>query len=123
FRAGEPALDLFPYQLWARLVARRARQSLRQEAHYGDPAGYEPLREAIAAHTGITRGVRCAPEQIIMTAGAQGALDLAARTLLAPGDAVWMENPGYFGAQGALLSAGARLVPVPVDGEGLDVAA
>ncbi len=121
FRAGEPALDLFPYEVWARLIARRARQSLRAFAHYQPPAGYEPLREAIAAHIGITRGVRCTPEQIILTAGSQGALDLVARTLLDPGEAVWIENPGYFGAQGALLAAGARLVPVPVDEQGLDV--
>jgi GntR family transcriptional regulator/MocR family aminotransferase len=122
FRGGEPALDLFPYEVWARLIARHARQSLRALAHYQSPAGYEPLREAITAHIGITRGVRCAPDQIIITAGSQGALDLAARTLLDPGDAAWIENPGYFGAQGALLAAEARLVPVPVDEQGLDPA-
>ncbi|HLZ55315.1 MAG TPA: PLP-dependent aminotransferase family protein [Ktedonosporobacter sp.] len=121
FRGGEPALDLFPYEVWARLIARRARQSLSEFAHYQPPAGYSPLREAIAAHIGITRGVRCIPEQIIITAGSQGALDLAVRTLLNPGEAVWLENPGYFGARGALLAAGARLVPVPVDEEGLNV--
>jgi GntR family transcriptional regulator/MocR family aminotransferase len=121
FRGGEPALDLFPFEVWARLIARRARQSLRAFAHYQPPAGYEPLREAIAAHIGITRGVRCVPEQIILTAGSQGAFDLAARTLLNSGEAVWMENPGYFGARGALLAAGARLVPVPVDEQGLVV--
>jgi GntR family transcriptional regulator/MocR family aminotransferase len=123
FRGGEPALDMFPYAVWARLIARRARQSLCEVAHYQSPAGYEPLREAIAARLGITRGVRCAPEQIILTAGSQGALDLAVRTLLNPGEAAWIENPGYFGAQGALLAAGARLAPVPVDAQGLDVQA
>ncbi len=121
FRGGEPALDLFPYEVWARLIARRARQSLRAFAHYQPPAGYYPLREAIAAQIGITRGVRCIPEQIILTAGSQGAFDLAARTLLNPGEAVWMENPSYFGTRGALLAAGASLVPVPVDGQGLVV--
>lgn len=121
FRAGEPALDLFPNEIWARLIARRARHALPGAARYQSSAGYLPLREAIAAQVGITRGVRCAPEQVIITAGSQGALDLAARTLLNPGEAVWMENPGYFGAQGALLAAGARLVPVPVDAEGLNV--
>ena len=121
FYGGEPGLDLFPYEIWARLIARRARQSLRESAHYQPPSGYYPLREAIAAHIGITRGVRCTPEQIILTAGSQGAFDLAARTLLNSGDAVWMENPGYFGARGALLAAGARLVPVPVDKHGLVV--
>ena len=121
FRGGEPALDLFPFEVWARLIARRARQSLRAFARYQPPAGYYPLREAIAAQIGITRGVRCTPEQIILTAGSQGAFDLAARTLLNPGEAVWMENPGYFGARGALLAAEARLVPVPVDEQGIVV--
>jgi len=121
FRGGEPALDLFPFEVWARLIARRARQSLRAFARYQPPAGYYPLREAIAAQIGITRGVRCVPEQIIITAGSQGAFDLAARTLLNAGEAVWMENPCYFGARGALLATGARLVPVPVDEQGLVV--
>lgn len=112
---------MFPYEVWARLIARRARQSVRELAHYQPPAGYFPLREAIAAWVGVTRGVRCTPEQIILTAGSQGALDLAVRTLLNAGEAAWLENPGYFGARGALLAAGARLVPVPVDEQGLMV--
>src|SRR5262245_35879930 len=90
FRGGEPALDMFPYTVWARLIARRARQSLCEVAHYQSPAGYEALREAIAARIGITRGVRCTPDQIILTAGSQGALDLAVRTLLNPGEAAWV---------------------------------
>jgi GntR family transcriptional regulator/MocR family aminotransferase len=65
--------------------------------------------------------VRCTPDQVIITAGSQGALDLAIRTLLNPGDAAWLENPGYFGARGALLSAGAEIIPVPVDEQGLNV--
>jgi GntR family transcriptional regulator/MocR family aminotransferase len=123
FIGGQPALDLFPYDLWARLLARRARNSLETHAYYQEPAGYRPLREAIAAHIGITRGVRCDADQVIVTAGTQGALDLAVRTLLDPGELAWIENPGYFGAQGALRSAGVQLVPVPVDEEGLDVEA
>ena len=121
FSGGEPGLELFPYEVWARLIARRARQSVRAFAHYQPPAGYFPLREAIAAQIGVTRGVRCTPEHIIITAGSQGALDLAVRTLLNPGEAAWLENPGYFGARGALIAAGARLVPVPVDEQGLVV--
>jgi GntR family transcriptional regulator/MocR family aminotransferase len=121
YRGGEPAVEPFPYELWARLIARRARQSLREVAHYQPPAGYFPLREAIATHLRLTRGVRCTPEQVILTAGAQGAIDLAARTLLNAGEAVWLENPGYFGARGALLAAGAQLIPVPVTEQGLDV--
>jgi len=123
FIAGQPALDLFPYALWGRLLARNARESLPAHAGYQPAAGYPPLREAIATHIAITRGVRCTPEQVIITSGTQGALDLIARTLLEPGDRAWTEEPGYFGARGALLAAGAQLVPVPVDARGLIVAA
>jgi GntR family transcriptional regulator/MocR family aminotransferase len=109
--------------LWSRLVARQARRLPRTAFSYQDPAGYRPLREAIAAHVTVTRQVHCTPEQIIMAAGAQGALDLAARVLLKTGDQVWMEDPGYPGARGALLSAGAQIMPVPVDQEGLMIEA
>lgn len=123
FRTGQPDIDSFPFQTWARLVTKRVRQSLPGVALYQSVQGYAPLREAIAAHIGITRGVHCSPEQILITAGSQGALDLAARVLLDAGDRVWVENPGYLGAQGALLAAGAHLVPIPVDAEGLNVEA
>ena len=121
FRAGEPDISYFPYQIWARLIAKHVRHSLPQMSLYQDGQGYAPLREIIAAHIGITRGVHCSPEQIILTAGAQGALDLVARVLLNPAEAAWVEEPGYGGARGPLLAAGARLVPVPVDHEGLEV--
>ena len=123
FLGGQPALDLFPYALWARLLARNARGALADHSGYQDAAGLRQLREAIAAHIAVSRGVRCAPEQIVVTAGTQGALDLVARVLLDPGEAVWLENPGYFGVFRALALASARLVPVPVDAEGLDVEA
>jgi GntR family transcriptional regulator/MocR family aminotransferase len=123
FISGQPPLDLFPYALWARLLARRARQSLPAHAGYQPPAGYAPLREAIASHIGITRGVRCTADQIIITSGTQGGLDLITRTLLASGDAVWIEDPGYFGARGAVLAVGGRHVPVPVDESGIIVSA
>jgi GntR family transcriptional regulator / MocR family aminotransferase len=123
FRAGIPALDAFPHKLWAQLVARRVRHSLHRLFVYQEPAGYRPLREAIASHLGMTRGVRCTADQVLIVAGAQGGFDLAARLLLDPADAAWVEDPGYPGAHGALLGAGARLVPVPVDREGLVVAA
>jgi len=123
FRAGQPDAAAFPYELWARLLTKRARQSLQAAAHYQNAEGYYPLREAIASHIGITRGVRCAPEQVLLTAGSQGALDLAARVLLDPGDIAWTEDPGYLGARGALLAAGAQVIPVPVDAQGIDITA
>jgi GntR family transcriptional regulator/MocR family aminotransferase len=121
FRPGLPGLEAFPFDLWARLVARRWRRVPRQLLDYGDPAGYAPLREAIAAYLGEARAVRCEAGQVIVVTGAQQAVDLAARVLLDPGDTAWMEEPGYPGARGALVAAGIRLAPIPVDAEGLDV--
>jgi GntR family transcriptional regulator/MocR family aminotransferase len=123
FRIGQPDVTSFPYEGWARLVARHARHTLPTVALYQNAQGYTLLREAIAAHISLTRGVHCSPEQIILTAGSQGALDLIARVLLDPGDLAWVEDPGYSGARGALVAAGARLHPVPVDQEGLVVVA
>ncbi len=121
FRPGLPGLELFPFDLWTRLVARRWRRVPRQLLDYGDPAGYAPLRDAIAAYLREARAVRCEAGQVIVVTGAQQAVDLAARVLLDPGDTAWVEDPGYPGARGALVAAGIRLAPVPVDGEGLDV--
>src|SRR5262249_44125630 len=90
---------------------------------YGDPAGYRPLREAIAAHVATARGIVCEADQVVILSGTQQAIDLATRLLLDPGDPAWMENPGFVGARGALIGAGGRLVPVPVDREGLVVSA
>lgn len=123
FRPPAPAVDAFPIALWNRLAARRLRSLSSELLGAGDPAGYRPLREEIAAYLNLARDLRCDPNQVLIVAGAQQALDLAARVLLDPGDAVWMEEPGYMGATSVLRAAGARLVPVPVDGDGLDVAA
>jgi GntR family transcriptional regulator/MocR family aminotransferase len=123
FRPGTPALDAFPFGIWRQLQTRCWQHPSPELLGYGPSAGYRPLREAIAAYLGAARAVRCQPEQVIIVAGSQQGLDLTARLLLDSGDAAWLENPGYPGARGALLAAGARLVPVPVDGEGLDVAA
>ncbi len=122
FSAGMPALDAFPFELWGKLVARQVRHITGRALMYQDTAGYRPLREAIVEHATVTRRVRCTADQIIIVSGSQGGLDLATRTLLNPGDAVWLEEPGYLGARGALLGAGAKIVPVPVDREGLNVA-
>ncbi len=122
FNPDAPALDAFPYELWARLVVRRARRMPHSAFRYQDSAGYPPLREAIAAHVTVSRRVHCTPDQIVILPGSQGALDLASRMLIDPGDAVWMEDPGYPGARGAFLGAGAQVVPIPVDPEGLVVA-
>ena len=121
FRPGIPALDEFPRDLWARIAARLYRQSKFDLLCYGDPAGYPPLRRAIAEYLRAARGVNCHWQQVIVTSGSQQALDLAARVLLDPGDTAWVEDPGYFGARGAWTAAGIHCVAVPVDTEGLSV--
>ncbi|HEX6484190.1 MAG TPA: PLP-dependent aminotransferase family protein [Ktedonobacteraceae bacterium] len=123
FLVGQPDVSSFPYETWARLLAQHARHSLPAVSSYQFVQGYLPLRQAIATHIGMTRGVHCSPEQIFLTTGAQEALDLVARVLLDQGEAAWIEDPGYSGPRGALLAAGAHLVAVPVDGEGLEVRA
>lgn len=123
FQLGQPGLDSFPFELWNRCITRRTRYTDPTLYTYQDAAGYRPLREAIANHVVVARGVRCTADQVIVVTGSQGALDLAARVLLDPGDSAWMEDPGYLGARGALVGAGAQIVSVPVDNEGLDVAA
>ena len=123
FRFGIPALKSFPYKLWTRLVIRQSRQLPTRVFTYQHAAGYLPLREAIAAHAMVSRGVHCTPQQIIIVSGAQGGLDLTARLLINSGDPVWMEDPGYLKARGAFLGSGAQIIPVPVDHEGLVVEA
>ncbi len=120
FRIGMPGLDVFPFDVWARLEARRWRHT-PHELGYGPPAGFRPLRQALAAYLGAARGVQCEPEQIIITSGSQQALFLIASLLLAPGDAAWVEEPGYRGISASLRAAQARVCHVPVDEQGLSV--
>lgn len=123
FEIQAPAVDEFPAKLWARLVARRARDFGSWATSADDGRGYRPLREAIAQYLGSSRGVRCGSDQVVIVSGVQQALDLLARLLLKRDEAVWMEDPGYFGATIAFGGVGARIVPVPVDEQGLSVAA
>ncbi|WP_306397890.1 PLP-dependent aminotransferase family protein [Telluria beijingensis] len=122
FQLGLPALDAFPRKTWARLAGHTLRTLAAAAMTYPDPAGHEPLRRSIATYLGISRGIDCAPEQVFVTAGYHGALELVRRVLLRDGDLGWYEDPGYALARRFLLRAGLRLAPVPVDAEGLDVA-
>jgi GntR family transcriptional regulator/MocR family aminotransferase len=123
FRIGTPGVDLFPVALWWRLASRRLRSITPTQLDYGEPAGLRALREAIAGHVPAARGTRFSADQVLIVAGAQQGLELISRVLLDPGDRAWMEEPGYPGARSALLGAGARIFPVPVDSEGLAVGA
>jgi len=121
FRLSLPALDQFPTDNWSRLVARHARRPAKHLMAYDDSMGYAPFREAIAEYLGAVRAVRCEPAQVMAVTGSQQGLQISARVLLNPGEHVWMEEPGYLGAHQVFATAGARMVPVPVDNEGLNV--
>jgi len=123
FQHGLPAVEEFPFEIWSRIAQKWQKNPRREVLGYGEPAGFRPLREAIAAHLKSTRGVNCDYSQVIITSGAQQGLTLAAKIFLDAGDEVWIENPCYSGARAALLSVGANLVPVPVDADGFDLQA
>lgn len=120
FTHGIPALDEFPFDVWTKLETRHYRQGGRL-FQYGEPSGYKPLREAIATYLKASRAVNCEAKQVIICSGSQQALDLIARLLLDTGDTVWLEDPGYLGARGVFQAAGAKVVPMPVDNEGLSI--
>ena len=121
FRYGLPVVNDFPFHAWSRIVARRATIGSISLLGYGDAAGYMPLRIEIAEYLRRARGITCSPEQIVVTSGSQQALDLAARILINAGDRVVLEEPTYEGAREVFAAAGARVVAVPVDKEGLQV--
>jgi GntR family transcriptional regulator / MocR family aminotransferase len=121
FRLGVPGLDLFPIRTWSQLASRRLRSLTPAQLDYNDTAGLKALREAIADHVRTARGTQCSADQVFIVAGAQRGLDQICHLLLDPGDTAWMEEPGFPGARSALLGAGARIVPVRVDADGLDV--
>jgi GntR family transcriptional regulator/MocR family aminotransferase len=121
FRIAQPALDLFPTALWARVASRRLRMASARLLIGCEPLGHEPLRAAIAEYLVASRGVVCSPEQVAIVSGTLQAMSLVARVLLDPGDRVAVESPGYTGMWRALESMGAAIVPVPVDDDGLVV--
>ena len=122
FNLSEADTSSFPFRAWARLAARYWRTMRTRPLVYGDAKGLRELREAIAGYLRAARSVRCEWEQILIVSGSQQGLDLTARVLLEEEDAAWIEEPGYWLAREALASIGNRIVPVPVDAEGLVVA-
>ena len=121
FNAGSPPFDAFPLDVWARLLTARMKRSGGELLAYGEPAGYRPLREAIASYLRTSRGVHASADEILVLTSSQQALDLIGRLLLDPGDTACLEEPGYPSAAAALQAAGAVLCPVPVDESGLQV--
>lgn len=122
FRVGVPAFDLFPFEVWAKLNAAFWRKPDLQQLCYGAPEGDARLRGMIAAYLRSSRGMQCSAEQIVITSGAQQGISLCAQLLVAPGDGVAVENPGYRAAGHAFAVAGARLHGVSVDHEGISCA-
>jgi len=121
FRYGLPGVAEFPRDVWRKLLARHARRVSVATSRYAAPAGLAPLREAIADYLRRARAVDCDAEGVAIVNGSQQALDLIARLLVDPGDAVLIEEPHYLGAREVFLAAGARLIPCPVDADGLDI--
>ncbi len=123
FGVGQVAFDQFPLHIWSNLVARRCRNMDAKSFHYGDPKGSKALRETIATYLRTARSLHCEAEQIMIVSGSQQALEISARVLLDAGSRVWVEEPGYRLARDVFALTGAHLISVPVDEEGLDVAA
>ncbi|NKJ49663.1 DNA-binding protein [Burkholderia sp. SG-MS1] len=116
---GTPALDRFPLGVWRRALERSMERALPLALGYGTPAGEPALRDAIAAHLRMARGVRCDGAQVVITEGAQEALNLCVRLFTNPGDLAWVEDPGYRGAKAAFNLGDLRTLPMPVDAEGM----
>ncbi|HQU85196.1 MAG TPA: PLP-dependent aminotransferase family protein [Pyrinomonadaceae bacterium] len=122
FQNGLTAIDEFPFEIWSRIAAKFHKNPPRSMLGYGDPQGFYKLREAVAAHLRSARGVNCTAEQVIITSGAQQALDLAARIFLSEKDSFLIENPCYKEARNSFSATGAKVVAVAVDEEGFNVA-
>lgn len=116
---GLPDLGLAPVDELARAYRRAARRGGGALLDYGDPRGCAVLRAALAEMVNATRGLAAGPDDVLITRGSQQALSLAAAAVLRPGDAVAVEALGYDDAWSAFRAAGARLVAVPVDRDGL----
>lgn len=122
FTPGLPDCSDFPFAAWSRLLAKTWRDPPAALVNAGDPGGYLPLRQAVADYLRQVRGIDCLPADVLIVSGIRQAVDLTCRLLLDPGDPVWLERPGFPGLRAAIGAQGGKLIHVPVDDEGLDVA-
>ena len=122
FAYGRSDVEVFPFEMWRRMLLRNARKASVRGLDYGPTGGSTALREAISVHLRRSRAVVCDPSQVIVVSGSQQALDLVARVLIDPGDRIAVEDPCYQGTREVLRSARARILPVPVDRDGLNPA-
>ena len=123
FQMGVPSQDAFPFKLWSRVLTRQTRRAAAAPVTYPDPRGDPELRKEIAAYLGLARGIGCNPSQVLVTGGFAGALGLAIQGLRLEGREAWIEDPAFPLTRSALDLAGMRVTAVPVDAEGLNVAA
>jgi len=121
FQMGVPAMDAFPRKIWARLGARYLRGMQAADLDYPPPHGLPALRSAIASYLQVARGIDCGAQQVFITTGFRGCLQLATLALMQPGQRAWVEDPGYPPTRQLLRESGMVPVPVPVDAQGLDV--
>lgn len=121
FQMGLPALDLFPRAIWARLMGRRLRQQSQFCLALPQVTGEQGLKQAIAEYLRFSRGIDCLPEQVFITAGYQAAINLVLAALAQPGDGVWLEDPSYPIIRPVFSRAGMKLLPVPVDEDGMQI--
>ncbi len=121
FRPGVPALDLFPVKVWSKYLLDAATSDARHNMSYGEVQGNPALRQSIAKHLNDARGMQVDPDQIVITSGAQQAFVLIAFVLLNKGDTVWYENPGHIAGRDVMKIMGAKVAPVPIDEEGMDL--
>lgn len=120
FRLDNAALDAFPLKTWSQISARCLRTANPRLLMHGEVLGFGPLRAAIAQYVGLTRGVQCTADQVVITSGTQSSLDLIARLVLDPRDRVWVEDPCYTAVSSLLRGSGAEVIGVPVDESGID---
>jgi GntR family transcriptional regulator/MocR family aminotransferase len=123
FQMGVPSQDAFPFKLWSRILTRETRRAAAAPVTYPDPRGDPELRKEIAAYLALARGIRCSPSQVLVTSGFAGALGLAIRGLQLGGMGAWIEDPSFPLTRTALSLAGMLVTAVPVDAEGMVVAA
>lgn len=121
FGIGRSFAQIFPYDVWRRLLARYLSTDDAMLSRYGSVAGFMPLRQALADYLAQYRGINCTSEQVVIVSGAQQVLDILARLLLKPGDEVLVETPGYTVAYNLFRAYGARLTGLPVDDDGFPV--
>lgn len=122
FQMGLPALDLFPRDVWARVMGRRLRTQTRFDLVLGDVCGEYALRQAIVDYLRVSRSIDCLPEQVFITSGYAASMSLILRTLAVPGEGMWTEDPGFPLIRPVIEQASVRLLPVPVDQDGINVA-